>query len=156
MALSFRRWRPRHLLLAWSGYWLALALVTLGAPLLAIWRMSRRPGSHGSVAAGFENAIGTLSIVEDGASVWSGSASLPTMTLWLVGPPLLLWLLWLMRSRASEADDAGAAPVADTLRPDTPRIGVAAPHTLQAPLPAELDGLPVPRMPGRPSPTPRR
>ncbi len=134
MALSLRRWRPRHLLLAWSGYWLALLLVVLGRPALAAWRMSRHPDAHGNVSASFDGGLVDASIVVDGATAWSGSASLVSITLWLVGPPLLLWLLWLVRSRASETDawrtgDAAAVPPS------------AAPHALHAPMPAELDRL---------------
>lgn len=136
MALSLRRWRPRHLLLAWSGYWLALLLAALGRPALEAWRMSRRPDAHGTVSAGFEDAVGRLSIVVDGATVWTGSASFLSITLWVVGPPLLLWLLWLMRSRASETGDAVAPTTA------------AAPHALHAPMPAELD--PLRRRPAAP------
>jgi len=31
---------------------------------------------------------------------WTGSASIMSIVLWLCGPPLLLWLLWLVTRRA--------------------------------------------------------
>ena len=109
MLLSLRRWRPRHLLLAWSGYWLALLLLALGRPALALWRLSQAPPGHGSFSAGFVNSVVQMSAVEDGVTVWSGAASLLTLALWLTGPPLALWLVWLMLRPRSPADDVGIA-----------------------------------------------
>ena len=37
---------------------------------------------------------------------WTGSASLMSIVLWLCGPPLLLWLLWLVTRRAPAAREA--------------------------------------------------
>jgi len=31
---------------------------------------------------------------------WTGSGSVTSIVLWLCGPPLLLWLLWLVTRRA--------------------------------------------------------
>jgi hypothetical protein len=113
MALSLRRWRPRHLFLAWSGYWLALLLLALGRPMLAAWRLTRSPPGDGRISAELGSAGAHLSIVERGVAVWSGSASLLTLALWIVGPPLLLWLAWLAQQRRPRATDAGVQPVAE-------------------------------------------
>jgi hypothetical protein len=44
---------------------------------------------------------GTVSANVVGTGVhWTGSASLMSIVLWLCGPPLLLWLLWLVTRRA--------------------------------------------------------
>ena len=114
MKLSFRRRRPAQLLLAWCTYWLGLALVVLGRPAYQVWRMSRRPGAEGSVSADVEDAVATLRVVVDGATTWSGAASVPAILFWLVGPPLLLWVLWLLLHRRGEAPEPAATPAAPT------------------------------------------
>lgn len=127
MTLFLRRLRPGHLLLAWGAYWLGLALVTLGRPALQVWRMSRREGAEGNVTAGIEDAVATLNVAVDGATTWSGSASVPVILFWLVGPPLLLWALWLLLHRRAEARGPAA-------------VGVGSPApALQAPVATELD-----------------
>lgn len=90
-----RRWRPRHLLAAWSAYWVALALVVLGEPARIAWRMSRTENA-GTATAGAENDELFLRIVETGGATWAGSADATTVALVVFGPPLLLWLLWLL------------------------------------------------------------
>jgi hypothetical protein len=129
MALFRRRWGVRHLLAAWGAYWLALAVVVLWRPALVAWRMSREPDAHGSMSASVENSLATASIVVDGVTRWSGSAPLPWITFWLVGPPLLLWVGWLLLSRRPAAPDAVAAPASQV------------PPALHAPMPAGFDGV---------------
>jgi len=155
MALSLRRWRPRHLLLAWGAYWLALLAVALGRPALEAWRMSRRPDAHGTISAGVDDAVAHLSIAVDGAPAWSGSASILSITLWLVGPPLVLWVLWLLRSRGSEEGDAlRAAPAPGALRAPPPDLDGLRHRT---PIPVERDrpaGAPTSPPPRQPMTTP--
>ena len=120
MRFSLRRWRPRHLLLAWIGYWLTLALVSLGPPALTVWRVSRSPSAHGTlnVSAGFGDGLIRLTVAENGATIWDGSASPLTIILWLVGPPLALWLLWLLRRPGRRpAHGAEAARTTGSLTP---------------------------------------
>lgn len=68
MSFSLRSFRPRHLLLSWCAYWLALVLVTVGPALLA------------------------------GKTTWAGSISILTLVLLVAGPPLVLWFFWLAAS----------------------------------------------------------
>lgn len=91
-----RRWRPRHLLLSWISYWLLLAGVTLGQAVPAILKATSA-GGKGSINGSFGDQGLSLTVLADGATQWSGSASFTTIALWLVGPPLLLWLVWFAR-----------------------------------------------------------
>lgn len=110
MAWSFRRWRPRHLLLSWLGYWLGLAAVTLGPAVPAILRATSGD-AKGSLTGSMGDGGISLTIAEAGATTWSGTASLTATVLWIVGPPLLLWLVWFVRR------DRGVAPSASPNAP---------------------------------------
>ena len=132
MALSLRHWRARHLLAAWSAYWVGLVLVTLGEPLRLMWRLTRVPDNHGSFSANFGDGLLKLTIVEGGRTVWSGATEPGTAIAWLAGPPLLLWLLWLvLRSRApAEGPSVRQAP--------PPAVGAGTPGW-ERPAPARPD-----------------
>lgn len=97
MAFGLHRWRWQHLLGAWVTYWAGLALVTLGPFARAAWRITQLPEGHGTISAGLENTIVRLVAIADGVTVWTGSAHLTTVALWVAGPPLLIWLAWLAR-----------------------------------------------------------
>jgi hypothetical protein len=127
MRLSFRRWRPRHLILAWSAYWVGLVLVRLGPAIVAGWRMSQRTGGHGSVNASMTDGILSANIVEAGRTTWAGSISVLTLAFLVAVPPLLLWLAWLADS--SRTNHAGGKAVknektAGELHAAEPRIGI--------------------------------
>ena len=98
-----RRWRPRHLLLGWIGYWLILFLYALGPAALAFQRASNAPHGKLNVSAGFENDDLYLTVMDAAATIWHASIPFMHAVLWLVLPPLLLWLLWLgLGSRRGE------------------------------------------------------
>lgn len=81
--LPLREWRATHLVRSWVGYWIVLLAAVAWRPLLDYWRISRSPSGHGSVNVTY--AGGMLPLV-----------------LWIAGPPLLVFLLWLgTRSRAT-------------------------------------------------------
>ena len=108
MRSSLRRWGASQLLLAWIAYWLVLIGVTLGRGLLLAWQLSR-PGVHGRVTAGFDDGVLRFTVENGARAVWTGAASVSTVALWLAGPPLLLWLVWLVlrpRRGDSRADRA--------------------------------------------------
>ena len=103
MAFSLRRWRPRHLLLAWITYWVAALLIALGSGVAAIWRVVSDPDAHGNISAGITDGIFSMTVADSTGVIWQGSASLMSIVLWFAGPPLLLFLLWLgVRPRAGE------------------------------------------------------
>lgn len=136
MELSLRRWRPGQLLLSWAAYWAGLVGVTLGPAISASWRATQLPDAHGSIAAGFNNGMLTYTVMENGVQTWVGSTPFSTAILWLVGPPLLLWVVWLLaRERSVSGRPAFAAspppldalprPAADEWEPrHDERIGV--------------------------------
>ncbi|MEO8623776.1 MAG: hypothetical protein ABI625_22035 [bacterium] len=95
MNLSISRWRPRHLLTAWTVYWIALVGVTLGSAIGAILKVLPE-NAKGSVSAGFGNDGLRLTVTNAGRSVWDGSVSLTAAALWVAGPPLLIWIAWLI------------------------------------------------------------
>lgn len=96
------RWRAKHLLVTWIVYWVALIVVSLHSALAAATRALNAPKGHGSIGASVDNGNVILKVSTDGHT-WTGSTSFTTMVLWFAGPPLLLWLLWLVTRRAPVA-----------------------------------------------------
>jgi hypothetical protein len=77
--------------------------------------MSRDPNSHGSASAGFTNDILNVTVAQSGSPIYTGSVSLLSLVLLAAGPPLIIWLVWLVA--ASRTNNAGEA----TVRSATPR-----------------------------------
>ncbi len=92
---NLRNWRPRQLMASWCVYWVGLIGVTLGKALVAISRATGAAEGRGSVALSFDNARMSLTAIRDGATLWTGTASMLTIAVALAGPPLAIWLLWL-------------------------------------------------------------
>ena len=102
MAFSLSGWRAKHLLGAWAVYWIGLVLVKLGPGLLAAVRVLNAPESqHGKIDVKMGDGAFTANVA--GGANWTGSASILGIVLWIAGPPLLLWLLWLVTRRAPVA-----------------------------------------------------
>ena len=118
MDLTLRRWRARHLLAAWSAYWAGLAAVTLAPAARALTRITGL-GEHGSASASFDDGVVQLTIASPGAPSWVGAVPVGTLALWVAVPPLLLWLLWLLRRPAApeRRSAEGIAPGTATAAP---------------------------------------
>ena len=99
MAISLSRWRARHLLAAWTVYWVALIVFGLHSAVGAVARALNAPKGLGSISASVDNGMFILK-VSSGQGVWYGTTSLTAMALWFAGPPLLLFLLWLVTRSA--------------------------------------------------------
>jgi hypothetical protein len=99
MAFSLSRWKARHLLAAWAVYWIGLVAVKLGAGILAALRVMNAAQEHGNINVSMNDGMLSSAVTGDGVH-WTGSASVTSIVLWLCGPPLLLWLLWLVTRRA--------------------------------------------------------
>lgn len=113
MDLSVRRWRPGHLLASWAAYWAGLAGVTLGPAARAVWRATHLPDGHGSISAGVDADVLNFTVMESGVKTFVGLVPLGTMMMWLIGPPLALWLVWLVlrsRDRTGRGALAGGEP----------------------------------------------
>ena len=72
--LPLRQWRASHLFRAWMAYWVALLAVVAWRPLTEYWRISRSNG-HGTVG-------------------YSYSGGLLPLALWIAGPPLVMFVVW--------------------------------------------------------------
>lgn len=123
MGFSIRRLGVGALLGAWGAYWVGLAGVTLAPFARWAWDISRIPGSHGSASLSIGDAGVTLLALKDNVTVWSGVASLLEVALWIAGPPLVLWLVWLVLRPAHADEDALDATVARDVLPDAARNG---------------------------------
>jgi hypothetical protein len=94
--LGLNRWRPRQLLTAWAVYWATLFCVTLGSAVVAAVRVAVPKGAKGSIAAGFGDGGLYLKMTNGSAIIWDGSVTLTAAALWIAGPPLLIWIAWLL------------------------------------------------------------
>ena len=77
--MARRNWGIGRLFASWLAYWVLLIIVSARRPLLEYWRL-RRSGAHGTVS-------------------WSFSGGMMELALWVVGPPLLIWIVWLATRR---------------------------------------------------------
>ena len=125
MNLSISRWRPGHLLAAWSAYWLGLATVTLTPIVVAV--MQADAAGSGPDAGALSINLGTAGVgvvvKRLGHVTLDRSASLPSIALWIALPPLVLWGVWLYRRSRAIARSAEAARAAGT-----PMLGEPAPE----------------------------
>jgi hypothetical protein len=94
-----RRWQARHLLVAWIVYWVLLIGVSMHSAIAAAMRALNAPHGLGSISASVDKGNFVLK-ASVGADTWSHATSLTAMTLWFAGPPLLLFLVWLVTRRA--------------------------------------------------------
>ena len=76
--LRLSMWQPWQLLMAWSAYWLALALWGIGSALPIIWRVTR-PESHGSTSLSFGSGAFHFIVVEGTKTVWHGDVAFQTL-----------------------------------------------------------------------------
>jgi hypothetical protein len=84
--ISIRRWQARHLFTAWGLYWAGLLAVAATRPLVEYWRITRLPGGHGTIKYTFD-----------------GGMLAPS--LWIAGPPLVLFLIWLATRERQRVDE---------------------------------------------------
>ena len=100
---TLRRTSVRRLVAIWSVYWAGLAVIALGRFAVTAWRLSQTSGNRASINVNMADWVVSITAQLDGATVWSGSAAVSTIALWIVGPPLLTWLVWLSRRGASHS-----------------------------------------------------
>ena len=101
--LFSRRRSIRGLLASWAIYWVVIAVVKLGPAAAAIWHATHvKDADQASVGMSFTNVVFNLTVGEYGKTTYAGSAHLATIALWIAGPPLLLWLRWVLTRPAAE------------------------------------------------------
>jgi hypothetical protein len=94
--LPIRRWRASHLFRAWLAYWILLIANVAWRPLLEYWRVTHSPDGHGSVTYAY-------------------SGSPLRAALWIAGPPLALFVVWVatrtreLRQRPDDVRDASVS-----------------------------------------------
>jgi hypothetical protein len=129
MTFSIRRLGVGHLLGAWGAYWVGLAGITLWPFVRFVLDISRHPNVHANASLSVGDAGVTLLLMRENATVWSGVAPLLSFALWVAGPPLVLWLVWLaLRPSRSEAPSLHTMAQRDAL-PDAARNGWGMPIT---------------------------
>lgn len=114
--LSFiRRMRPAALLASWAGYWAVLGITTLSRPIATAWSITR-PDAKGSISASFANTVMNVTMEAGGATVYSSEVSLWAVALWIAGPPLALWLVWLLARPGRDSSRVQDTPERGRLR----------------------------------------
>jgi hypothetical protein len=84
LVVPFRQWRASHLFRSWAVYWVALLAVAGWRPVVEYWRISHSATKHGTVN-------------------FTYSGGMLPLALWIAGPPLALFVVWLVtRSRTPE------------------------------------------------------
>ena len=129
MGFSIRRMGVGHLLGAWGAYWVGLAGITLWPFARWAWELNRAPGSHASASLSIGDAGVTLLALTNNVTIWSGVAPLLDVALWIAGPPLLLWLLWLGLRPAHRDERAPSATGARDALPGAAPSGWGMPIT---------------------------
>ncbi|MDE3129111.1 MAG: hypothetical protein KGL38_13965 [Gemmatimonadota bacterium] len=119
------RWRPRHLLAAWSAYWVGLAAAVVTPVALALHRATALggPPNASNLNLNFSTGTGfTVTVTHLGEQLYRGVAGLPVIVLAICVPPLALWGAWLyVRERPRDvahatAELAAPMPEADLRR----------------------------------------
>ena len=109
MAFSLSGWRPKHLVVSWVAYWIGAAAIKLGPAIETAWHVTR-DGSHGTISGGFGDQGFRLTMLEGTKTVFDQTVGTGILALWIAGPPLLLWLVWLLTRK--RPIDESAAPTA--------------------------------------------
>ena len=104
--------RPRNVFIAWIAYWVVLIAVALGPGILAASRATQASAHNSTVGVQFGDQALTMRVVDRGVTTYNALISLLAAALWLVVPPLVLWVIWFVaqgrRDAARNAVDIGA------------------------------------------------
>ncbi|MEO7042071.1 MAG: hypothetical protein ABI035_07415 [Gemmatimonadaceae bacterium] len=96
MATGLGRWRGRIIAGACAVYAGAVALIGFAPALVATWRFTRPSAGHGVASVSADNTLMMhIKFTSTALPTWTGSVNLGTLLLWMLGPPIFLWLAWL-------------------------------------------------------------
>jgi hypothetical protein len=100
MAFMMKRWSATGLFAAWGVWWAVLLLASAREIVRMLVVISRAPKGHSSARLNFDDGRAHLETLLDGRVVSGHSGSLLALALWIAGPPLILWLVWLAQRPA--------------------------------------------------------
>ena len=100
MRSPLARWKVGYLIGSWFAYWAVLAAATLTPAAIAIWKVSR-DGAKGDAGVSLGDAGLNAHVTVAGVTTWDHTVALSTVVLAIVGPPLLLWVGWVLSTSAS-------------------------------------------------------
>ena len=86
--------RPRNIFIAWLAYWVVLIAVALGPGIMAASRATGTSGNNSSVNVQFGDQALKMSVTTHGVTTYDASIGVLAAALWLVVPPLVLWVIW--------------------------------------------------------------
>jgi hypothetical protein len=126
ISLNIRHWKLGQLVSVSAAYWAVLAAASLAPFSRVVFTVARLGANRGTATASLNDNIITLTALKDGVAVYTGSASILEIALWIALPPLGLWLAWLAsRPSRARAEELRAQQAHDAL-PDAARNGAAA------------------------------
>lgn len=129
ISLNIRRWKLGQLVGVSAGYWAVLGAAALAPFSRTVATIARLGGERGTATGSFNDGIITLTALKDGVAVYTGSASILQIALWIALPPLGLCLAWLasrpsrVRPQKRHAHDA----LLDGARNDAAARGASSP-----------------------------
>lgn len=107
MPSPLARWKVRHLVAWWVGYWVVLAVAILAPAAGALWDASR-PGAKGDAGISYGDGVVHAHVAIAGSTSWELKVAMTTLTLMLAGPPLLLWAWWMINNSSAVRRAAGS------------------------------------------------
>jgi hypothetical protein len=100
MRSPLARWKVRHVVGSWFAYWAVLAAATLTPAAITIWKVSR-DGAKGDASLALGDGGLHAHVSGPGVTTWDHTIALTTVVLTVVGPPLLLWVCWVLSASRS-------------------------------------------------------
>lgn len=127
------RWTAGRLLGSWVAYWVGLVGVSIGPGLLAAWRLTREPGSHGTMSASLAGGHLLLKVNDatGAAGAWAFDTSVAAALAWIALPPLALWVLWLIKRPQRNLPRPAELPMLDAPPTDVPTLRRAQPEHVE-------------------------
>jgi hypothetical protein len=92
--------RLRLLFGTWGTYWAILGAFALGPLALAVLKATTGPTDEkSSVSANLGTDGFSVTVVNRGQTIYTSSIHVLTAALWIAGPPLLAWLVFMIGAR---------------------------------------------------------
>lgn len=108
----------RRLIGGWAAYWMALPVVGFWTPVSRFLQVKERMPGRAALMIDHEDEL-RLRVLADNTPVWTAGMTFTELAVWVFGPPLLWWLVWLWwsgRSRREAPGRVGASAAPPLLR----------------------------------------